>query len=62
MAIDVKPILRAGVAAQAAALALRNAELLKKKKKKSKDFLRAGADTFIGTAFISAESNLIGSI
>lgn len=46
---------------QSAALVERNLKLLKKKKKKSKDFVSAGVDTLVGTAIIKAESDFLNS-
>ena len=46
---------------QSATLVERNLKLLKKKKKKSKDFVSAGVDTLVGTSLIKAESDFLNS-
>lgn len=62
MAIDVKPILRAGVAAQAGALALRQARLLNKKKIRSGDLFEAGVTGIFGAAILTEQSRLISGL
>ena len=57
--IDVKPILRTAVIAQAAALAGRNLALLRKKKKKARHFLGAAAGTIVGTSLIKSQADFI---
>ncbi len=62
MAIDVKPILQAGVAAQAAALALQNVRLFKKGKPSAKRLVKAGVTNIVGISLLRTQSQLIGSI
>ena len=62
MAIDVKPILRAGVAAQAATLALQNVRVLKNKKPSSRRLLKAGVTNIVGIPLLRIQSQLIGQI
>jgi hypothetical protein len=44
---------------QSAALADRNLKMLKKKKKKSTDFVEQGVENIIGASFISESSNFL---
>jgi hypothetical protein len=44
---------------QATALVGRNLKLVKKKKKRAKDFLSAGTDTIVGSSLIQAESGFL---
>ena len=46
---------------QSVALVDRNLKLLKKKKKKSKDFVSAGVDTLVGASLIKAESDFLNN-
>lgn len=62
MAIDVKPILRVVPTIQSAALAGNALRLLRKKRKRSRDFLRVGAETIVGTALIQEEHKFINSM
>jgi hypothetical protein len=55
-----KEILKIVPTIQSTALVGENVKLLKKKKKKSKDFVKIGVKNIIGTEFIKAESDLIG--
>lgn len=59
MVIDVKPILGVGLAAQSAALALKNVELLKKKKKKAEDFLKTGVINIAGISILGTQASII---
>ena len=59
---DIKPILRVAAIAQSAALAGNALRLVRKKKKKSKDFMKVGVETIIGSAIIAEESKFINSI
>lgn len=59
MTIDVKPILRVSTLAQSASLAGNSMKLVKKKKKKVKDFLKVGATTIVGSALIKEQSDFI---
>lgn len=57
--MDVKPILRAGLVAQSAALAGDNLRLLRKKKKKSGDFIGQATRNIVGTSLLKAEAEFI---
>ena len=59
--MDVKPILNAAVALQAASLAGESLKLARKKKKKPKDFLSAGTGLIVGSALIKSESDFLNS-
>lgn len=56
MAIDVKPILRAGLVAQAANL------VLSKRKKKKRSLIGNASNIIVGTSLIQAESDIIGGL
>jgi hypothetical protein len=60
--VDIKPILRAGVIAQSAALAAKNAKLLKKRKIKSKDFIESGVDSAVGISLLKVQSDILEGI
>jgi len=60
--VDVKPILRLAPMLQAAALVGNSMKLLKKKKKRAKDFLGVAATGIVGTALIKEQSDFIESI
>lgn len=60
--VDIKPILSVVPTVQSAALLGNAIRLLKKKRKRSGDFLRVGAQTVIGTAIIQEEAKFINSI
>ena len=62
MASISRTILEAGLAAQAAAIAGRNLQLLRKKKKKARHFLGAATDTLVGTSLLSAQADIIGQM
>ena len=63
MAIDVKPILNAGLAAQSAALAGSNLKLIKKKKKVgTKGIVKAGVTNIAGIELIRLQGGLIGGL
>jgi hypothetical protein len=62
MAIDVKPILQVGVAAQAIGLAGENIKFVKKKKKKTKDLLGLGITNIAGVSLLKAQSQIIGDL
>jgi hypothetical protein len=58
MAVDIKSILNAGVAAQAASLAISNVP----KKRKKKSLVKQGIGNIVGISLIQAESQMIGGI
>lgn len=62
MAIDIKPILGAGLAAQAGALAISNVKLLDKKKVKSKDLFKMGVRNIVAIPLLGAEANIIAGL
>lgn len=59
--IDVKPILRAGVAVQAASLATSNLKLIKGKPS-TKKMLKAGTTNLVGIPLLQAQSQMIGTL
>lgn len=60
--VDIKPILRIAPTVQSLALAGNALRLVKKKRKRSSDFIKTGAQTIVGTAFVAEESSFINSI
>ena len=56
-----KEILRIVPVAQSAALASDSLTLVKKRKKKSKDFLRSGVRAVVGTSMIKTTASVIDS-
>jgi len=62
MAIDIKPILKAGVVAQAGALAIKNVKLLKKKKIKSGDLIKVGFGNIVGVTLIKSQNEIIDTL
>lgn len=60
--VDVKPILRAATAAQAAMVADKALRLAKKRRKKASDFLEVGAATLAGSILIKEQDDFIGSL
>jgi len=60
--VDTKPILRTGLVAQAGALALKNARLLKKKKLKSKDLVKSGTSSITNISLLRAQASLVESM
>lgn len=61
MVIDIKPLLRVGLAAQSAALAVENIKLLRKQKNKdnSKRLIKTGVTNIVGISLIRAQGGLI---
>ena len=59
MAIDVKPILRAGIAMQSLAIVSDSYRLARKKKRRVKDYLGTFATTATGIPLISAQGNIV---
>lgn len=62
MAIDIKPILGIGLAGQSMALANQNLKLVKKKKIKPKDLIKAGTTNIVGVNLIKAQAEIIGGL
>lgn len=60
--VDVKPILRAATAAQAAMVADKALRLAKKRKKKASDFLKVGTESLAGTILLKEQDDFIGSL
>jgi len=55
-------ILRVGLAAQAAGLAFKNVEFVKKKKKSTKDLLGLGVTNIVGISLLRTQGQLIGQL
>lgn len=57
--MDIKPILRAASAMQAAAIMKNSAKLAAKKKIKAKDFVKIGTGTIMGSALLKEQAAFI---
>ena len=60
--MPTKDLLRVAQAAQAIALTGENLKFAKKKKKTTKDFVKAGAKNIVGTSMISSQGKIISTI
>lgn len=59
MAIDIKPLLRAGLVAQSGALAGYNLKVALKKRKKATDIAGLGFTNIVGTSLLHEQGKLI---